>query len=161
TGVQTRALPISVVEALASRFPVPISVDTSKPAVMEAAVAAGAGLINDVQALRAPGALELAASLKVPVCLMHMQGKPRTMQANPQYQDVVAEVRDLLLERAKAGEAAGIRREVILLDPGFGFGKTLAHNCRLLDQLDQLTSLGYPVLVGMSRKSMIGAMLDR
>lgn len=152
---------VPVVEALASRFPVPISVDTSKPAVMEAAVAAGAGLINDVQALRAPGALELAASLKVPVCLMHMQGKPRTMQANPRYQDVVAEVRDFLLERAKACEAAGIRREVILLDPGFGFGKTLAHNCRLLDQLDQLTSLGYPVLVGMSRKSMIGAMLDR
>jgi dihydropteroate synthase len=150
---------IPVVEALAARFPVPISVDTSKPEVMREVVAAGAGLINDVQALRAPGAVELAASLGVPVCLMHMQGTPRTMQENPQYDDVVADVKAFLASRAAACEEAGIRSEAILLDPGFGFGKTLAHNCRLLDQLRSLATLGYPLLVGLSRKSMIGNIL--
>jgi dihydropteroate synthase len=152
---------IPVVEALAARFRVPISVDTTKPEVMRQAVAAGAGLINDVQALAAPGAVEAAARLGAPVCLMHMQGTPRTMQDDPRYRDVVAEVRDFLLERARCCEAAGIRREAILLDPGFGFGKTLAHNCRLLNELNRLTALGYPVLVGLSRKAMIGRILDR
>jgi len=152
-----RVLP--VVEALAARFSVPLSVDTTKPEVMRQAVAAGAGMINDVRALTAPDALETVAELGVPVCLMHMQGMPRTMQENPHYEDVVAEVRDFLHERARACEAAGIAHEAILVDPGFGFGKTLEHNCRLLDELHVQTELGYPVLVGMSRKSMIGAML--
>jgi dihydropteroate synthase len=152
-----RVLP--VVEALAARFSVPLSVDTTKPEVMRQAVAAGAGMINDIRALTAPGALAAVADLKVPVCLMHMQGTPRTMQQNPHYEDVVAEVRDFLLERARACEMAGIAHEAILVDPGFGFGKTLEHNCRLLDGLRVQTALGYPVLVGMSRKSMIGAML--
>lgn len=152
-----RVLP--VVEALAARFPVPLSVDTTKPEVMRQAVAAGAGMINDIRALTAPGALQAAAELKVPVCLMHMQGTPRTMQQNPHYEDVVTEVQEFLRQRAQACEAAGVAREAILVDPGFGFGKTLEHNCRLLDQLRVQTELGYPVLVGMSRKSMIGAML--
>lgn len=152
-----RVLP--VVEALAARFPVPLSVDTTKPEVMRQAVAAGAGMINDIRALTAPGALQAAAELKVPVCLMHMQGTPRTMQQNPHYEDVVTEVQEFLRQRAQACEAAGVAREAILVDPGFGFGKALEHNCRLLDQLRVQTELGYPVLVGMSRKSMIGAML--
>src|SRR5690606_6249224 len=118
------------------------------------------GLINDVNALRAPGALDAAAALEVPVCLMHMKGEPRSMQLNPQYRDVVAEVRDFLLERAQAAEAAGVQRQNILIDPGFGFGKTLEHNLALLRDLEALTGSGYPVLVGMSRKSMIGALLD-
>lgn len=154
-----RVLP--VVEALAARFPTPLSVDTYRPEVMRQAVAAGAGLINDVQALTAPGALETAAELGVPVCLMHMQGSPRTMQLNPHYANVVAEVRDYLQARALACEAQGIARSNILLDPGFGFGKTLEHNCRLLRELRQLEALGYPLLIGVSRKSMIGAMLER
>lgn len=153
-----RVLP--VIEALAAALPVPISIDTSKPEVMRAAIQAGAGLINDVLALRAPGALEAAAELGVPVCLMHMQGTPRTMQLNPEYADVVGEVRDFLLERASACEAAGISRRQILLDPGFGFGKTLEHNCRLLRELRTL-DVGYPLLVGLSRKSMIGRILGR
>lgn len=152
-----RVLP--VVEALASRLPVPLSVDTSKPEVMRQAVAAGAGMINDVRALAAPGAVELLAELGVPVCLMHMQGEPRTMQHQPHYDDVVAEVCGFLRQRALACEAGGIGRGMILLDPGFGFGKNLVHNSRLLDDLSVLTALDYPVLVGMSRKSMIGSML--
>jgi len=151
---------VPVIEALQSAFDAPISIDTSKPGVMRAAVAAGAGLINDVRALREPGALETAAGLRVPVCLMHMQGEPRTMQAAPRYDDVVTEVHGFLLARAAACEQAGIPRERILIDPGFGFGKTLAHNLSLLKHLDRLAETGYPVLVGLSRKSMIGALLD-
>ncbi len=147
---------VPVIEALGPHCPVPISIDTSKPAVMRAAVAAGAGLINDVRALREPGALETAVELGVPVCLMHMQGEPRTMQAAPAYGDVVAEVRDFLLARAAACEAAGMPRQRILLDPGFGFGKALAHNLSLLKHLDALVATGYPVLAGLSRKSMLG-----
>lgn len=152
---------IPVVEALAARFPVPISVDTSKPEVMRQAVAAGAGLINDVQALAAPGAVDVVARLGVPVCLMHMQGTPRTMQENPVYADVVADVKAFLLHRVEACLAAGVHRDAILLDPGFGFGKTLEHNCRLLSELRTLVSIGFPVLIGVSRKSMIGKILDR
>jgi dihydropteroate synthase len=150
---------IPVIEALAGELPVPVSVDTSKPEVMRAAVAAGAGLINDVAALRRPGALAAAAQLGVPVCLMHMQGEPGTMQREPSYRDVVAEVRDFLAARVAACEAAGIPRDRLLIDPGFGFGKTLAHNLALLRGLPQLGELGLPVLVGLSRKSMIGSLL--
>ena len=152
---------VPIIEALASELPVPISIDTCKPEVMAAAVRAGAGFINDIEALQAPGALRLAAELGVPVCLMHMQGKPRTMQANPQYRNVVDEVRDFLLERAEAAVSAGVPRHNIVLDPGFGFGKALEHNCQLLKKLDVLAAEGYPVLVGMSRKSMIARILDR
>lgn len=151
---------VPMIEAIAKFIDVPVSVDTSKPEVMRAAVAAGAGLINDVRALRAPGALEAAADLGVPVCLMHMQGQPRTMQAAPEYRDVVAQVREFLLERAAACQKAGIPRERILLDPGFGFGKTLEHNLRLLGATESFAATGYPLLVGMSRKSMIGQILD-
>lgn len=150
---------IGVIEALRRETRAPISVDTSKPAVMRAAVAAGAGLLNDVRALREDDALAAAAALQVPVCLMHMQGEPRTMQAGPHYDDVVHEVRDFLLRRADACIAGGIRRDLIVLDPGFGFGKTLEHNVALLRNLDALIETGYPVLVGMSRKSMIPAIM--
>lgn len=154
-----RVLP--VIQALrASGLAATISIDTCKPEVMRAAVAAGAGIINDVYALRQPGALEAAAELNVPVCLMHMQGEPRTMQAAPHYDDVVAEVRDFLLARVEACLAAGIARHNIILDPGFGFGKTVAHNLVLLKHLPVLCALGYPVLVGLSRKSMLGALLN-
>ncbi|MFW6278532.1 MAG: dihydropteroate synthase [Halorhodospira sp.] len=152
---------VPVVEALATEVPVPISVDTYKPAVAREAVAAGAGLINDIYALQEPGAAETIAELGVPVCLMHMQGQPRTMQQAPQYSEVVAEVVRFLQERVAAAEAAGVAPERILLDPGFGFGKTLAHNYELLRRLDEIVALGRPVLVGMSRKSMIGNLLDR
>ncbi len=151
---------IPLIEALAPELPVPISVDTSKPEVMLAAAAAGAGMINDVYALRREGALEAAASSGLPLCLMHMQGEPRTMQAEPYYEDVVMEVQGFLLDRITACEAAGIGRDRILLDPGFGFGKTLGHNLTLLKHLDVLHQLGLPLLVGMSRKSMIGLVLD-
>ena len=150
---------IPVIEALHKSIPVPVSVDTRKPAVMRAAVAAGAGLINDVSALQAPGAIETAAELGVPVCLMHMQGLPESMQDNPDYRDVVGEVKDYLSGRARACEAGGIASERILLDPGFGFGKTTGHNLQLLRHLDTLVQAGYPVLVGLSRKSLIGKVL--
>jgi dihydropteroate synthase len=150
---------IPVIEALCDTLPVPVSIDTRNPAVMQAAVAAGAGMINDVNALQAPGALEMATSLGVPVCLMHMQGLPGTMQDNPEYADVVTEVRQFLADRANACLAAGMARERILLDPGFGFGKTTRHNLLLLQQLDGLVAEGYPVLVGLSRKSLIGKVL--
>ena len=153
-----RVLP--VVEALAAELPVPISVDTGTPEVIREAVAVGAGLVNDVRALRVPGALEAAAAAGVPVCLMHMQGEPGTMQASPRYDDVVGEVVRFLEERVAACEAQGIPRSRILLDPGFGFGKTLEHNLRLLHRLDRVAAVGLPVLVGMSRKSMFGALLD-
>lgn len=150
---------VPVIEALRAELPAAVSVDTSKPEVMRAAVAAGAGLINDVRALREPGALAAAVDAGVPVCLMHMQGEPRSMQQQPQYTDVVAEVRDFLLERAAACEAAGIPPDRILLDPGFGFGKTVEHNLRLLKHLPVLADTGYVVLAGLSRKSLIGAVL--
>ncbi len=151
---------VPLVEKLATELPVPISVDTSKPAVMKAAVAAGAGLINDVYALRLPAAVETAAALGVPVCLMHMRGEPRTMQEAPHYDDVVAEVMTFLAQRVAVCEAAGIGRERLLLDPGFGFGKAMPHNLLLLRRLTELGALGLPLLVGLSRKSMIGALLD-
>jgi dihydropteroate synthase len=154
-----RVLP--VIEAIHAAVPVALSIDTSKPAVMRAAVAAGAGLINDVMALRADGALKAAAELGVPVCLMHMQGEPRSMQDSPRYTDVLAEVREFLAARRKACLDAGIPAQRILLDPGFGFGKTLAHNCALLRGLGGLRDLGAPLLVGLSRKSMIGKALGR
>jgi len=150
---------VPVIEALQVRLTVPISIDTQKPEVMRAAVAAGAGFINDVNALRAPGALEAAAGCEVPVCLMHMQGEPRTMQADPHYDNVVSEVRGFLQQRAAACEQVGIARERILLDPGFGFGKTLQHNLQLLARMDTIAALGFPLLVGLSRKSMIGKLL--
>lgn len=152
---------VPIVQALAAELPVPISVDTSKPEVMRAAAAAGAGMINDVLALRAPGALQAAADSGLPICLMHMRGEPRTMQENPVYADVVGEVRSFLVARAQACVDAGIPRERVLLDPGFGFGKALAHNLRLLKDLHRLADTGLPVLVGISRKSMIGALLDK
>ncbi len=151
---------IPLIEALAPELPVPISVDTSKPEVMLAAAAAGAGMINDVYALRREGALQAAAQAALPLCLMHMQGEPRTMQAEPHYEDVVAEVGAFLQQRMVDCEAAGIERGRILLDPGFGFGKTLQHNLILLKHLAELHELGAPLLVGMSRKSMIGLVLD-
>ena len=150
---------VPVIENLATRLGVPISIDTRKPAVMRAAVEAGAGLINDVNALREEAALEVAAACSVPVCLMHMQGEPRNMQAAPQYDDVVDEVREFLHERVQACLAAGIPREKLLLDPGFGFGKSVEHNLQLLARLDAFSSMGIPILVGLSRKSMIGKLL--
>lgn len=151
---------VPVIEALAG-LAAPISIDTSKPEVMRAAVAAGARMINDVNALRAPGALATAAALDVPVCLMHMQGEPRTMQAAPRYDDVVEDVYQFLLSRVAACEDAGIPRERLVIDPGFGFGKTLAHNLSLLRHLRRFEAARLPLLVGVSRKSLIGAVLDR
>ncbi len=147
---------IPVIEALAAQLAIPISIDTSKPEVMRAAVEAGAGMINDVYALRREGALDAAAQLRVPVVLMHMQGEPRTMQVQPEYDDVVGEVHRFLAERIFAAEMAGVARRNIVVDPGFGFGKTTAHNLQLLAQLRRFTELGVPVLAGMSRKKSIG-----
>ncbi|MCC5793315.1 MAG: dihydropteroate synthase [Chromatiales bacterium] len=149
-----RVLP--VIEAIRARLDITLSIDTTKPAVMRAAVAAGAGLVNDINGLRADGALGAVAGLGVPVCLMHMQGEPATMQASPEYGDVVREVHGFLAERAQACITAGIDPRHIILDPGFGFGKRLGHNLALLHALPQLVGLGYPVLAGVSRKSMIG-----
>ena len=151
---------IPVIEALAKSLAVPVSIDTRKPEVMQAAVAAGAGLINDVNALQEKGAVEMAAGLGVPVCLMHMQGIPESMQESPDYQDVVAEVSRFLLQRAQACMDNGMAAERIILDPGFGFGKTVDHNLQLLHHLERLVSAGFPVLVGLSRKSLIGKVLD-
>ncbi len=150
---------IPVIEALHRELDIPVSVDTSKPAVMRAAVAAGAGLINDVYALRLPGALEAAATLGVPVCLMHMQGEPRSMQEDPQYDDVVGDVYNFLKQRIEECVQAGLARAQLLIDPGFGFGKTLEHNLELLRRLDEFVGLDVPLLVGLSRKSMIGKAL--
>jgi dihydropteroate synthase len=152
---------VPVIEALVKRVEVPISIDTSKPEVMRAAVAAGAGFINDVYALRREGALDAAAELKVPVCLMHMLGEPRTMQDAPHYDDVASDVRRFLAERIFACEMAGIEKKRIVVDPGFGFGKTLEHNLVLLRTLDQFAALGVPLLVGLSRKAMIGTLTGR
>jgi len=152
---------IPVIEAVVKRAKCVISIDTSKADVMREAVNAGAALINDVRALQEPGALDAATKASVPVCLMHMQGQPRTMQNNPSYDDVVEDVAQFLLERAKACKASGIAKEKILFDPGYGFGKSLEHNYALVKHLPKLMDLGYPVLVGMSRKSMIGNLLNR
>ncbi len=149
-----------VIERIAGQLAVPLSVDTSKPRVMTEAVAAGAGLINDVRALRAPGALEAVRETGVAACLMHMQGEPRSMQAAPRYSDVVTEVRDFLHARIQACLDAGIALEALLVDPGLGFGKTLEHNLALLRHLERVAALGPPILVGISRKSMLGALLD-
>ena len=152
---------VPVVEVITARFDVPVSVDTSTPEVMTAAAEAGASLINDVRALRRPGALQAAAETGLPVCLMHMSGEPDSMQQRPEYEDVVREVKDFLAERVATCEAAGIGRDKLLLDPGFGFGKTLQHNLDLFRGLGELQQLGMPLLVGVSRKSMIGALLDK
>ena len=154
-----RVLP--VIAALRAATPAIISVDTSKPEVMRAAVAAGAGLINDVRALRAPGALAAAADSGCAVCLMHMRGEPRTMQQAPAYTDVLAEVRAFLRERVTVSVAAGISPEGLLVDPGFGFGKTFAHNLTLLRHLSELTRADVPLLVGLSRKALLGKLTGR
>ena len=150
---------VPIIERLSARLDAVISVDTMKPAVMRAAVAAGATLVNDVNALRAPGAVEAVAATGAAVCLMHMQGLPRTMQSAPEYGDVVAEVRSALRERMDICLAAGIARERIVVDPGIGFGKSLAHNLTLLRELETFVKLDVPVLVGVSRKSMFGQLL--
>jgi dihydropteroate synthase len=154
-----RVLP--VIERIRRELDCIVSIDTLKPGVMRAACAAGAELVNDVMALRAPGALEAARESGAAVCLMHMQGEPRTMQQAPAYLDVVEEVTGFLRERAEACVEAGIARDRIVVDPGFGFGKTLAHNLALLGGIDAIAELGLPVLVGVSRKSMFGQLLDR
>ncbi|MDP1788397.1 dihydropteroate synthase [Nitrosomonas sp.] len=147
---------IPVLEALIATN-TPISVDTSKPEVMKYAIAAGAFMINDVNALRSPGALEtVAQNNHVRICLMHMQGTPQGMQINPEYKNIVSEVKDFLQQRIHAATTAGISKDRLIIDPGFGFGKTLQHNLTLLEQLDQLTTFGVPVLAGLSRKSMLG-----
>ncbi|HEB56822.1 MAG TPA: dihydropteroate synthase [Gammaproteobacteria bacterium] len=151
---------IPLIERLRAESDIFISVDTSKAVVMREAVAAGADMINDVRALREPGALQTAAALQTPVCLMHMQGQPRSMQRQPEYQDVVAEVKAFLDARVNVCEKAGIAREQLVIDPGFGFGKTLEQNLTLFRQLPDFQSFGRPILVGVSRKSMIGAVLD-
>ncbi len=171
-GESTRpgAAPVSEREELDRILPVleelahlekAISVDTRRPAVMRAALAAGASMINDVQALRAPGATEAVRNSKCAVCLMHMKGEPATMQHEPHYADVVAEVKDFLEQRLRACEEAGIARERLVIDPGFGFGKTADHNLILLKNLHQLVALGVPVLAGLSRKSTIGQITGR
>lgn len=168
-GESTRpgALPVSVDEELRRVVPVlealryqgvPLSADTCKPEVMRAAIAAGASMINDINALQSQDALEAVAAANVAVCLMHKQGAPQTMQSDPRYQDVVAEVIGFIRARAEAAEAAGIAPERLVVDPGFGFGKTLEHNILLLRHLDRLAAVGLPVLAGLSRKSMLGMM---
>jgi dihydropteroate synthase len=152
---------VPLIERLAAATTLPISIDTSKPEVMRAAVGAGAGLINDVFALRREGALDAAAELRMPVCLMHMQGEPRSMQADPQYDDVVGEVHRFLTDRLFACELAGIDRRKVLVDPGFGFGKNLEHNLALLRATARFAELGAGVFIGLSRKSMIGQITGR
>tara|TARA_R110002110_G_scaffold362241_1_gene571994 strand:- start:55002 stop:55802 length:801 start_codon:yes stop_codon:yes gene_type:complete len=154
-----RVLP--VLERVVAELDVVVSVDTSSPELMAAAAAAGAGMLNDVRALTREGALAAAAASQLPVCLMHMQGAPDTMQQAPQYDDVIAEVSAFLLERVAVCSRAGIPRERVLLDPGFGFGKSVAHNLYLLRHLSQFTELGFPLLVGLSRKSLIGKLIGR
>ncbi|MEZ9158777.1 dihydropteroate synthase [Vibrio lentus] len=152
---------IPAIKAIRANFDVWISIDTSKAEVMRQAVEAGADLINDVRALQEPGALEAAAQAQVPVCLMHMKGQPRTMQANPSYDDVFTDVEGFLKERVEACESVGIPKEQLVLDPGFGFGKTIEHNYHLLAHLEKFHSLGLPILAGISRKSMIFKLLDK
>ena len=172
-GESTRpgALPVSVqeeldrvvpvVEALVQEFQCIVSVDTSTPEVMLAAAGVGAGLINDVRALKRPGALNAVAGLDLPVCLMHMQGQPGTMQQNPKYQSIEREVAEFFAQRIDACVAAGVSKGRLLLDPGFGFGKTLEHNVALLSGLAVFSSLGLPLLVGVSRKTMIGKIVNK
>ncbi|MCG6874873.1 MAG: dihydropteroate synthase [Betaproteobacteria bacterium] len=164
------AAPVSAEEELRRVLPVlealqeaslPVSIDTVKPEVMRAALECGASMVNDINALREPGAAEAVAGTRAAVCLMHMQGEPRTMQREPRYADVVAEVKAYLAERAAAAESAGIERERIVLDPGFGFGKSVAHNLVLLRELVSLAALGYPLMAGLSRKSTLGAITGR
>ena len=152
---------VPVIKALSTRCSVPISIDTSKPEVMRAAVAAGAGFINDVAALRHEGAMAAAVELGVPICLMHMPGDPRTMQQSVHYEDVLVQVRQFLTERMFACEMAGISKKKLVIDPGFGFGKHLEHNLALLANLSYFRELGVPVLAGVSRKSMIGQITGR
>ena len=164
TGVSVEeelARVIPVLEALSGVVSVPLSVDTSKPEVMVAAAKAGAGLINDVMALRREGALEAARQTGLPICLMHMRGTPETMQNEPQYTDVVSEIEAFLQERIDAASAAGIDSAQLIVDPGFGFGKTDTHNAALLAGLPRLAGLGLPVLAGLSRKSLVGRVLGR
>lgn len=152
---------IPVIKAIRAKYDVWISIDTSKAEVMRQAAEAGADLINDVRALQEPGALEVAAESGLPICLMHMQGQPRTMQSNPHYEDLVKEVGEFLQERIDACEKVGIKREQLILDPGFGFGKTLEHNYHMLAHLDAFHEFGLPILAGMSRKSMLFKLLDK
>jgi len=153
---------IPVIEHIYDAYPnTIISIDTSKPQIMADAISAGARLVNDVNALRNPGALEVIADSNVAVCLMHMKGEPRTMQSNPQYDDVVEEVKDFLQHRIDVCVDAGIARDRIIIDPGFGFGKTLQHNLLLIKNLEKFKALGAALLVGVSRKSMIGAILEQ
>ncbi len=150
---------IPVIQALAATAGVPLSIDTYKPQVMQAAIQAGAHIVNDVRALQEPGALEIVAQSKAGVCLMHMQGTSQTMQQDPVYDNVVAEVREFLQQRLSAALAAGISADRIVLDPGFGFGKRTAHNLALLQRMGEIASLGRPLLVGLSRKSVLGQLL--
>ena len=152
---------IPVIKAIRAKYDVWISIDTSKAEVMRQAIAAGADIINDVRSLREPGALEVAAHAGLPICLMHMQGQPRSMQTNPHYDDLLQEVGDFLQERIDACEAVGITREQLILDPGFGFGKTLAHNYQMLAHLERFHQFNLPLLAGMSRKSMLFKLLDK
>jgi dihydropteroate synthase len=152
---------IPVITALRREFPVFISIDTSKPEVMQAAVDAGADIVNDVRALRDPGALEMASGLRAGICVMHMLGEPRTMQDSPSYSNVVAEVRDFLAARVANCVAAGISRDRLAIDPGFGFGKNARHNLELLKQLARFEAIGVPVLVGLSRKSLLSKLTGR
>jgi dihydropteroate synthase len=154
-----RVLPI--IEAIGATVDLPLSIDTSKPELMRRAVAAGAVMINDVFALQEPGALDAAAELGVMVCLMHMQGRPRTMQSQPEYSDVAIDVTEFLSDRVDACVAAGVCRDLIMIDPGFGFGKTHTHNVELLANLRQLQTIGLPILVGLSRKSTLGELTGR
>jgi len=154
-----RVLP--VIEGIVAATNVPVSIDTAKPAVMRRAVAAGASMVNDINGLRGEGVAEAIADLGVPVCIMHMLGKPRTMQDNPRYDAVVDDIRDFLHARVRIAKSAGIDPARIVLDPGFGFGKTLDHNLELLARLDELVAIGFPILVGMSRKSMLGTLTGR
>lgn len=153
-----RVLP--VIKAIRENSDIPISIDTSKTEVMRLAISEGASMINDVNALRAEGAVDVAAELDVPVCIMHMQGQPRTMQHTPTYENVVKEVKDFLKNRIETCLNAGIKKNNIIIDPGFGFGKTLEHNLKLFKHLEEFQGLDFPILVGVSRKSMIGKILD-
>ncbi|RXK34255.1 dihydropteroate synthase [Arsenophonus endosymbiont of Bemisia tabaci Asia II 3] len=151
---------IPIIEAVTDRFDVWVSVDTSKAVVMTEAARAGAHIINDVRSLHEPGALEAAAETGLPICIMHMLGQPKTMQQTPDYKNVVAEVKQYLSDEIERCEAAGIAKNRLIIDPGFGFGKNLVHNYQLLAKLNEFHALGVPLLVGMSRKSMIGELLD-
>ncbi|WP_043991628.1 dihydropteroate synthase [Vibrio sp. AND4] len=152
---------IPVIKAIRKKYDVWISIDTSKAEVMRQAVEAGVDLINDVRALQEPGALEVAAKANLPICLMHMKGQPRTMQANPQYDDLLMDVVEFLQERIAACEAVGINKSQLILDPGFGFGKTMEHNYHMLAHLETFHEFDLPILAGMSRKSMIFKLLDK